>query len=134
MKLVSLTYVSTLKKDTDATELFDLNQISVKNNAQLEVSGILLFSNDYFLQHLEGGREVVNALFHKIANDSRHEHVLLLNYSEIFERDFEKWGMKLALLTKEKAQTILKYSIHAEFNPYLMSGPSALAFLKTFRD
>ncbi|WP_232280820.1 BLUF domain-containing protein [Vibrio sp. 16] len=64
-----------------------------KNNASVGVTGLLLFSQDYFLQCLEGSRSQVNAIYQHILNDRRHKKVILLEYTEVAEREFGEWSM-----------------------------------------
>lgn len=51
---------------------------------------MLCFSNEYFLQCLEGSRTAVNNTYQQILNDKRHHNVIMLNYTQIPEREFEK--------------------------------------------
>jgi hypothetical protein len=133
MRLVGLTYASTLTRGTDPSEYANIRNVANEYNLSKGISGILLFGDNYFLQRLEGGREVVNLLFTKISKDPRHEHILLLEYAEITERNFNNWGMKVILMTKENNKRILKYGLKNEFMPYEMSGASALALMNSFK-
>lgn len=133
MRLVQLTYASTLSPGVDVSELARIKESSERNNPKNGISGTLVFGNDFFLQHLEGGREAVNQLFNKISRDPRHSHILLLDYSELAERDFDQWAMRVLLLTQEKINLILKFTTTGNFNPYEMSGQSTVALLKFMR-
>lgn len=66
-----------------------------KNNAELGVTGLLCFNRRYFLQCLEGGREAVNTIYHRISNDTRHKKILLLSYDNIQECEFSEWAIFL---------------------------------------
>lgn len=134
MRLTRLIYASTIKKDTDPSELKKIHEKALHENPKNSITGILVFGEDFFLQCIEGGRDSVNRLYAKIANDPRHDHSVLIDYSEIDERKFVKWSMKLFLLTKEHKLMIQRFSLGDRFNPYEMSGPSALRFLHELTD
>lgn len=132
MRLVKLIYASTIKNTTDPSELNKILETATTTNPKENITGILLFGNDYFLQCLEGGRNEVNRLYHKIATDNRHEFPTLLDYGEIPHRNFEEWAMKLVMLTAKKMNIVKRYSPTSEFNPYTLSGQSALNLLIAF--
>ena len=88
MRLVRLIYASKFKKDVNPSELNRIHEEAVAFNSKNHISGILVFGEDFFLQYLEGGREAVNNLYNKITADPRHTSNLILDYSEISERQF----------------------------------------------
>ncbi|WP_203128476.1 BLUF domain-containing protein, partial [Escherichia coli] len=51
----------------------DIIRASQRNNAQVGVTGALLLVDGVFLQCLEGSVASVNALYHRIALDRRHQ-------------------------------------------------------------
>jgi len=124
MFLVRLIYVS---RKTDAFKPHDIEDIlekARKNNDRNQVTGLLCFSNDIFLQCLEGSRTAVNLTYHNILKDPRHGDIVLLNYKEIIQRNFTKWSMGYipdTSLTKELNTT---YSGSGEFDPFEMHGDS----------
>lgn len=133
MRLVRLIYASTLKKDIAQSELSKIHERAKLKNLEFDITGLLVFGNDYFLQCIEGGREVVNRLYSNITADARHEHSVLLEYSEPAERDFDEWSMKVVLLKKENSKSLRRFSTIADFNPYLLSGPSAHRLMLSLR-
>ena len=56
---------------------------------QLAVTGALSLSNGIFLQCLEGERSAVNALYHHILKDKRHNKPEVLALEEITQRQFD---------------------------------------------
>ena len=66
-----------------------------KTNAELNITGIMSYRNGHYIQVLEGGDRAVDQIFSKIATDSRHEQVTMLFESQISERAFPNWTMKL---------------------------------------
>jgi hypothetical protein len=130
MRMVRLVYASTFNDEVDPSELKNIHEVARKNNAEFDVSGVLIFGNNYFLQCLEGGRENVNKIYDKISRDKRHKNSMILSYEESHVRMFEKWSMKLLILTKEKKDIVKRYSRTGIFNPYEMSGESCTGLLK----
>lgn len=65
------------------------------NNARRELSGVLLCSNDQFMQVLEGPRAEVEGLLARILVDRRHEDVRVALRRDVAVRDFSGWHMAL---------------------------------------
>lgn len=63
------------------------------NNKQLQLTGALLLTQDWFVQALEGDEQVVRDLFARIAEDPRHDHVELLAAGPAPGRVFARWAM-----------------------------------------
>ena len=130
MRMVQLVYASTFLKDKgDVSELKKIHEKAMENNAKSDISGMLIFGNNYFLQCLEGGREKVNRIYEKISKDERHNKTLILSYEECHVRKFSNWSMQFLLLTGKKKDIILKHSRSELFNPYEMSGESCINLL-----
>ena len=93
--MISLLYVST--KSTSITEQ-DISMIvesSSVNNAELEITGVLLEYNNCFLQYLEGPEYNVLRLYDTIKRDNRHSNIQLIQNKYIQERIFSDWSMIL---------------------------------------
>ncbi len=134
MYLVRLVYASTITKGITESDIQNILDVARKNNALVDVTGLLLFNRNYFLQCLEGSRAQVNKIYHQILNDQRHEDILLLDYSEIFEREFGDWNMGYIPEMNLTTPINLKYSVQAKFDPYSMSGGSAHKLLLSLRN
>ena len=65
-------------------------------NQQREITGLLAFDSQVFMQVLEGPREQVSALFLRIAADRRHKRVVVLDARSVDERHFGAWSMAFA--------------------------------------
>jgi hypothetical protein len=88
-------YVSTSQVDPqDST--FQVERIvrqSRIRNAELSVTGALIYSGTRFLQYIEGPRAAVAALRASILEDDRHEEITTLPLSEAQERRFGHWAL-----------------------------------------
>jgi hypothetical protein len=125
--LVRLMYASRAVAAVDQEELLAILKKSKANNPKAGVTGVLCFSEGIFIQVLEGGRNAVNQLYNRIATDSRHTDVVLLNYEEIAERRFAGWSMGQVNMARLNPALLLKYSECAKLDPYAVSGKVSVA-------
>ncbi|GAA58858.1 BLUF domain protein [Pseudoalteromonas sp. BSi20652] len=125
MFLVRLIYASKITDGFGPKDIENILQSARTYNVKKNVTGMLCFSNDYFLQCLEGSRTAVNNTYQQILNDKRHHNVIMLNYNQIPEREFEKWSMGYVPQSKVTESLNLKFSGSIDFNPFKMSGDSA---------
>jgi len=86
-------YLSSATQLFDNQELQDILEVSNKNNEQQGVTGLLLYSDGNIIQVLEGEKETVQAIYKKIAQDSRHHSIITLKNGELAERNFPDWSM-----------------------------------------
>ena len=125
--LVRLMYCSRSKEVLPQEQLTAIVVQSRNNNPPRGITGVLCCSGKIFLQVLEGGRMEVNKLYNKIANDPRHEDVMLLCYEEITERSFSHWSMGQVSLNRINPSMLIKYSERAELDPYAVSGKVSMS-------
>jgi hypothetical protein len=102
---------------------------SHRNNPPRGVTGLLCFVDDIFAQVLEGGRDPVCELFHKIMTDDRHHSVRILSFEEIPERRFGHWNMGRVNIAKVNTALLLKYSEKPVFDPFTAPAASTMAVL-----
>jgi len=93
MTLISLVYVSFATHPMSEDDLRALLEECRTNNQRLNVTGMLLYRNGFFIQALEGDEEVVERLFSEIAKDPRHQDVLRVYKAPIVVRSFPNWTM-----------------------------------------
>jgi len=93
--LIELKYLSEAKTATNIWGVTAILDVSVTSNKRHSVTGILFYDKGYFGQILEGTRSAVEETWGRIKNDSRHHNIELLGVTEIKERRFPKWSMKL---------------------------------------
>ncbi len=128
--LVRLLYASRATAPVKPELLGAILKKSATNNPARGVTGLLCFSDDVFLQVLEGGRMQVSSLYNRIALDPAHTDVVLLTYEEIDERAFASWSMGQVNLNRLNPSLLLKYSEKAVLDPYALSGDVSLALLE----
>ena len=125
MFLVRLIYASKITDGFGPKDIENILQSARTYNVKTHVTGMLCFSNKYFLQCLDGSRTAVNNTYQQILNDKRHHNVIMLNYTQIPEREFEKWSMGYVPQSRVTQSLSLKFSGSVDFNPFKMSGESA---------
>lgn len=62
-------------------------------NMNLDVTGLLLQVDNRFIQYLEGPKEAVVALLHRIERDPRHHRFELLFEGPVAARLFQEWSL-----------------------------------------
>ncbi|OWY40111.1 blue light sensor protein [Xenophilus sp. AP218F] len=132
--LVSLTYCSYAKKTIDSELMSDILAAARKHNPEQGITGLLCVSHNIFVQTLEGSRQQVNQLYQKLAKDSRHHSLTLLDYREVEQRRFANWSMAEVMLDKVNASQILRYSTHAKLDPFNQPGSSTVMLLEALAD
>jgi hypothetical protein len=129
MYLMRLIYCS---KVTSRFKTDDIDQIlekSRKRNKDENITGVLCFNRKYFLQCIEGSREAINNAYHRILQDPRHDHIILLGYTQIPHREFTTWQMAFIPEKKITDEINLKYSNNRDFDPFTMNGESTYQML-----
>ena len=96
MSLVRLIYYSSASANLSLTDIKAILTTARENNQHQDICGMLCYDNQYFLQALEGDREVVSELFVTIAEDPRHDDVVIVSYDYIDEATFNSWQMGYA--------------------------------------
>jgi len=127
--LVRLLYASRAAAPLTTSVYDSILEQSRAHNPALGITGILCFSDDMFIQVLEGGRDEVCELYNTIVRDGRHQHVRILSFEEIRERRFGSWTMGQVNLAKVNPALLLKYGERAELNPFEGSAHATLALL-----
>lgn len=100
--MFALTYVSQATSPFSGDQLTELEIEASQKNQKLGVTGFLNYRKGSFLQYLEGEKETVQALMHRIEQDDRHTITKVLQLSELNERRFSHWYMRF-LRQKELA-------------------------------
>jgi len=102
-ELYRLVYTSVRKQSCDEDCIKDILASCIKNNNALNVTGILIHTNDRFLQILEGSYENVSTLYNRIKDDPRHGASNMRFCEAVNERHFTNWHMAYKHLDEEIA-------------------------------
>lgn len=95
---ISLLYVSTslLPPSEEETALADIIAVARSRNADLDVTGALVFTRRHFAQLLEGEAAALQELMTSIRRDRRHSDLNVVGTVAIAERRFASWSMAYA--------------------------------------
>lgn len=88
-----LIYRSRATGPFDRAEIGRILATARRVNAENDVTGLLLYSDESFLQVLEGGEAAVRATFARIRVDPRHRDVTLLADGPAERRQHPDWTM-----------------------------------------
>lgn len=91
--MFALIYTSDAVQDCDKSMLMNILNTSIKHNAQNEVTGVLLYREQKFMQLLEGEEKTVMDLYQRIAEDKRHTNCQILHSFNIAKRNVDQWSM-----------------------------------------
>lgn len=100
--LYQIIYVSKRKcSDEEITKI--LNKSREKNQKK-NITGLLLFSKDNFIQCIEGEKDDIMELYNVIKKDQRHANSVVISYKPIQKRDFPAWSMGEKRIDLDKLQ------------------------------
>jgi hypothetical protein len=100
--MIQLSYLSSVAHPMSTPDLVRLLQECLANNERSDVTGMLIYGNDTFLQTLEGQEETVDALYGKIVQDPRHSNVKSLSRRMIETRQYSDWSMGFKRVSDEE--------------------------------
>ncbi|KAN0066087.1 hypothetical protein ACQY0O_000180 [Thecaphora frezii] len=95
---------SALTRHMSREEISDILQRSRQNNAQRDITGLLLYRDGSFVQFLEGPQHQVNSVYRKIEQDPRHRGIVRILRQTVEKRDFSKWEMAFRDLDMNRKQ------------------------------
>lgn len=105
-----LVYISSATQPFSVDDLSTLLAVSRKNNAELGITGMLLYKDGNFMQVLEGDERTVRALYEKIGVDPRHSGEITLLQGFVDERQFSDWSMGFRDLNSPEIRATQSYS------------------------
>ena len=88
-----LIYVSHAADGLKSSDLHDILKKAHEVNANLGITGLLLYKNKRFMQLIEGQEDTVRGLYQKILQDPRHRDLIVLQEDTEPERQFPGWSM-----------------------------------------
>ena len=107
--MISLIYVSSSAAPFSQTDLVALLETARRNNALIDVTGMLLYKDGNFMQAIEGEDATIHELHAKIERDPRHQGLITLLKRPIQERQFSNWSMGFRNLLDPAVHTLPGY-------------------------
>jgi len=96
--LYEVLYVSTLAPRQPVSVVADIAARARVVNAELDVTGLLVFDGQRFCQQLEGPQKAVLKLIERIRNDPRHVQVEILHNGPLAQRRFQQFSLAFSTL------------------------------------
>ena len=132
--LIRLVYVSHEVRPLTTADLDALLEESRRNNARLEVTGMLLYHDGDFMQVLEGEEEAVREIYRRIVADPRHSGILVLDDTPVPDREFAGWWMGFRRVERGEIPQGFTDFFNRDLDPETMGrGGDAILFLRSFK-
>jgi hypothetical protein len=106
--LERLVYRSKATHKLGSLHLFNLLSLSRDKNKRLGITGHLLYTEEIFVQCIEGPPAAIESLWKSLQRDERHYDIELISRGPLAERRFADWSMA--------------FSSYAHFNKYNIHG------------
>lgn len=104
-KISQILYISRASNPFDAAALEQLANLAQANNASLGVTGILYYTQEFFMQLIEGQEKTLKELYKTIQEDQRHQDVTTLLERVVPERSFPAWDMNVVTVQQSQAMS-----------------------------
>ena len=106
----TICYLSNTSSALSQKELFQIFDVSIKNNNLNAISGTLIYSLDRFFQILEGPSDTVLKTFENIKKDSRHNDINTIFNKPSAKLHFEAYTSSFSVAsTAKEIQDINSY-------------------------
>lgn len=104
--LYQYAYLSCIRPKVSLTCVYEIVQVSRKNNRNANITGILVFDGWRFFQYIEGADDTVLDLVRKLRQDERHHQFTeLLSTPFAGPRLFRNWSMGYSVTADETLLT-----------------------------
>ena len=107
--------------------------VSIRNNRQRHITGLLLSHQHWFIQALEGPAEAVMTTYGRILSDPRHRAAQILGAGPAPAREFANWNMCARRLSTVDDAILATLAHKGTFDPTALSLGAALNLLKAVR-
>ena len=129
--IYTICYLSSANYTLNIQDLENIFKITLKNNIQNSISGILIYAEGNFLQVLEGEELALKALFQKIKSDKRHHNLITLLSKKNKDRIFESYQSGFSIVAKKADMKSLKNYLKF-LNDNMLDANHLISLLKPF--
>ena len=95
MHTIAYSSQSLIREKDVERELKNILDVAQNYNLENGITGVLFFSDNIFLQILEGHQVNLRTLMKKIEDDRRHENVTYLMDHKVQDRTLSGWSMQI---------------------------------------
>jgi len=114
--LMAWMYVSRPIHEIGYNDIQKILTTAFKRNTNHQVSGVMIYDHQHFLQYIEGKASVIEPLVKKIRSDERHKEIKTYFEGEIPVRKFVRWNLSY-IGSDIYIKLFPELSLHG-FNPY----------------
>jgi len=104
--LVHLSYCSQARSLIGQSDLDRILEASQRNNQRDDITGLLTFNGEVFVQFLEGPPGALRQLMYRLQGDPRHSDIIILSEGLEHTRILPGWDMEL--VTRKEAHQVLR--------------------------
>jgi hypothetical protein len=130
-----LVYVSHAAQAFHEADLLAILNESRANNKKMEITGMLIYLQQRFIQVLEGDEKVLNELYEEIRKDPRHTKVTLILEGHSQHRFFKDWSMGFKKISESDFTELSGFTDIGQFfsvPPTDSEGSAVMTFLNLF--
>ncbi|QNF33759.1 BLUF domain-containing protein [Adhaeribacter swui] len=102
-------YISTAVISVHEAELQEMLARFRRNNERDNITGMLLYSGEHYVQLIEGEEAALRKLYAKIEKDYLHTNIIKLADGQISHRLFKDWSMGFKGVTEAALTTLPGY-------------------------
>ena len=121
-----MTAAAIARPDETLTAILD---VAVPNNRKLDVTGLLVAHQGWFLQAIEGPEAAIQGLFDQIRDDPRHHDAVLIARGPQRQRTFGAWTMCARSLSRTDAAVLSILDRKTSFDPTTFPERAVIRFL-----
>lgn len=99
----SICYISKEIPSSSDPGFLELFKFVIKFNNENNITGVLLYNEGFFLQVLEGEKDILERLIDRILRDSRHKEMLIILDESIEKRIFKKYSTGFSIINNTES-------------------------------
>jgi hypothetical protein len=130
-----LVYLSYATNPLSEHELIDILKTSRINNKKNNITGMLVFLREKFIQALEGEQEMVRSVYQEIKEDPRHRKVTMVLEGNSEHRIFKDWSMGFKKIDNHQFKKLSGFKDPEDFfkaQSITDASPAVMIFLSLF--
>ena len=109
MSIEQLVYISRSSQPlTSPLDVADILEQASRNNPFLDLTGVLTWRGDTFVQLLEGPPEALDVMMARLLFDPRHSDIDILSRETVSERTFPEWALVFPMFTPRTGADLTK--------------------------
>ena len=136
--MIRLVYASSAAREMSEDDLLFLLEKSRSRNKRQNVTGMLLYIGESFIQVLEGEEKDVSEIYEDIRKDDRNIGIIVMVKEPISERAFPDWSMGFEQLSEKDIDDLDGYTnfLDSEMTPEQIASQSdkAISLLYYFKN